>query len=119
MTLGGDLEAIVGMFYGRLRPALMTREHSGAEPGLPLAPPASQKNMKLKLLLLLIGRDQSPSDAARAQCAGRVVELLVGRRHLPPCLRKEGALLGLLTKLQEKPYVQDTVCLLQSHEDQE
>lgn len=43
----------------------------------------------------------------------------MGRRHPPPCLRKEGALLGLLTKLQEKPYVQDMVCLLQSREDQE
>lgn len=34
----------------------------------------------------------------------------------PPCLRRYS--LRLLTKLQEKPYVQDTVCLLQSREDQ-
>lgn len=62
----------------------MTQEHSGTEPGLPLAPPASQKNMKLKLHLLLIRRDQRPSDAARPQCAGREAALLVGRRHPPP-----------------------------------
>lgn len=37
----------------------------------------------------------------------------MGRCHLPP-LRREGALLGLLTKLQEKPCVQDMVYLLQS-----
>ena len=95
----------------------MTREHSGTELGLPLAPPASQKNMKLKLRLLLIRRDQRPSNAARPQRAGLEAELLVGRHHPPPPPprhHREGALLGLLTKLQEKPCMQDTVCLLQS-----